>query len=186
MVNKPKRSEKNTSASKFFSSIVLTGTMLVFLLKPGISKGNETIKIEIQKILNKYPAKERKVQEATTTNTNSAEFTTSNGNIQDPYNQIKAYVEARDIEYFNKLQAFEKAKDSVDQIKNKAVIYAVLQDKDLTIEQKKVMTLALFEKFTRMPGSDLRFIKKNSALASNNPIYSEKYQKFIAYKSYLD
>ena len=37
--------------------------MLLFILKPGISKGNETVKKEMQKILKEHPAKEWKVQE---------------------------------------------------------------------------------------------------------------------------
>ena len=38
--------------------------MLLFVLKPGISKGNEVVQKEMQKILKEHPAKEWKIQEA--------------------------------------------------------------------------------------------------------------------------
>ena len=55
---------RTITGSKFFSSILLTGTMLLFVLKPGISKGNEVVQKEMQKILKEHPAKEWKIQEA--------------------------------------------------------------------------------------------------------------------------
>jgi len=55
---------RTSTGSRFFSSILITGAMLLFILKPGISKGNEAVKKEMQKILKEHPAKEWKVQEA--------------------------------------------------------------------------------------------------------------------------
>jgi len=69
MIHTPKNTTKvsatprTSTGSRFFSSILITGAMLLFILKPGISKGNETVKKEMQKILKEHPAKEWKVQE---------------------------------------------------------------------------------------------------------------------------
>jgi len=38
--------------------------MLLFILKPGISKANDAVKDEIQKILKDHPAKVWKIQES--------------------------------------------------------------------------------------------------------------------------
>ncbi|MFA6256212.1 MAG: hypothetical protein WC606_03430 [Candidatus Absconditabacterales bacterium] len=65
MNNTPKKQPaRQHLTSKFFKSVVLTGTMLLFVLKPGFGKGNEAIKSEIQKTLKQYPTKEWKIQEA--------------------------------------------------------------------------------------------------------------------------
>lgn len=63
MVNIPQELSKKKWASRFFKSIALTGTALIFLLKPGISKGNEELKAEIQQVLKQYPVKEWRIQE---------------------------------------------------------------------------------------------------------------------------
>jgi len=63
MFNKLKHSAK-TWASKFIKSVAITGTALLILLKPGISKGNDDVKNEIQEVLKKYPAKEISIQES--------------------------------------------------------------------------------------------------------------------------
>jgi hypothetical protein len=44
-----------------------------------------------------------------------------------------------------------ETKDSSEQIKCKAVIYAILQDTELTSEQRKVLALAYFERLAKMP-----------------------------------
>ncbi|MFA7298026.1 MAG: hypothetical protein WC010_00045 [Candidatus Absconditabacterales bacterium] len=64
MVNKPQQPAKHVPASNFFKSITLTGAMLLFLLKPGISKNNEGVKAELQKVLEAYPTITYKVQES--------------------------------------------------------------------------------------------------------------------------
>ncbi|MEI7919987.1 MAG: hypothetical protein WCH65_07720 [bacterium] len=79
-----------------------------------------------------------------------------------------------------------ETKDSTEQMKCKAVVYAILHDTILTAEQKKVMSLALFERLARMPGSNYRFYKRNSALITTDPKYEERSQRYNAYKDYLD
>ena len=60
MVNTPQHSFKQ-QASKFFKSVALTGGMLLFVLKPGISKADDGVQAERQQILKKAPVKERKI-----------------------------------------------------------------------------------------------------------------------------
>lgn len=54
-----------------------------------------------------------------------------------------------------------ETKDQNEQIKCKAVVYAILQDTILTVEQKKILSLSQFEILARMPGSDYKFSKKS-------------------------
>ncbi len=64
MVNKVQESGKKNWASKFFKSIVLTGTTLLVLLQPGFSKNNDKVKAAIKETLEQYDAKRYEVQEA--------------------------------------------------------------------------------------------------------------------------
>lgn len=155
--------------------------MLLFILKPGISKGNEAVKKEMQKILKEHPAKEWKVQE-TNKNEEKTFNLISNKDSIDPYDQIQSYVEAQDMDYFNQLRNYLKTKDESEQIKCKAVVYAVLQDSELTEEQKKILALSQFEILAKMPGSDYRFSKKSGTWLKSNPndtIYLKKVQRYI-------
>jgi len=79
-----------------------------------------------------------------------------------------------------------ETKDSTEQMKCKAVVYAILHDTILTAKQKKVMSLALFERLARMPGSDYRFSKKSSVLTATDTKYKERADRYSAYKSYLE
>ena len=185
MINAPKHSEKKNLKSKFFSSIVLTGTVLLFLLKPGFSKGNETIKAEIKKILKEIPVKEWKVQEADKSEIYTIEQTQTIKEGNDPYDQIATYVESQDIGYFMQLKKHQETKDNNEQIKCKAVIYAILQDANLTSEQKQTLALSQFEILVKMPGCDYRFSKKSSKLTIDDPKYKTKTQRYYAYKNYL-
>ena len=117
--------------------------MLLFILKPGISKGNEAVQKEMQKIAKEHPAKVWEVQE-TDNKGNTINLIPGNDSI-DPYDQIQSYVESQDMDYFNQLKKTLEAKDQNEQIKCKAVIYAILQDSELTNEQKKTLSLAQFE-----------------------------------------
>ena len=78
-----------------------------------------------------------------------------------------------------------ETKDSAEQIKCKAVIYAILQDTTLTADQRKILALAQFEILARMPGSDYRYSKKSSALTTTDAKYKERTQWYYGYKSYL-
>ena len=79
-----------------------------------------------------------------------------------------------------------ETKDQNEQIKCKAVVYAILQDTILTVEQKKILSLGQFERLARMPGSDYRFSKKSSKQTTTDFIYKERADRYSAYKSYLE
>ncbi|HBB03422.1 TPA: hypothetical protein DCZ39_00750 [Patescibacteria group bacterium] len=181
MLNKLPQPSRHNKISKFFKSVVLTGTTLFVMLQPGYSKSNEKVKVALKETLEQYDAKGYEIEEAKTT----AKFNTLQNNLQDPYDQIKGYVETQDMDYFNQLKTYEKTKNTADQLKDKAVVYAILQDKTLTSEQKKTLALAQFETLARMPGSNYRFSLKSSSISKNDPKYKEKSQRYYAYKSYL-
>ena len=86
------------------------------------------------------------------------------------------------------LKKYIEIKDSSEQIKCKAVVYAILQDTTLTGDQKKVLSLSQFEILARMPGSDYRFSKKSGGRIKTHPddlVYKDKVQRYLAYKTYL-
>gem|GEM_PF-2688757 len=192
MINKlhqPKKQNnvksRSTTWSKLFKSVALTGGMLLFVLKPGISKGNEDLKTELQKVLKEHSVTEWKIQESDKINdAKTAKFENIKDSI-DPYNQIKGYVSPADAEYFIQLRTHMETKDENEQIKCKAVVYAILQDTALTQEQKEILSLSQFEILARMPGSDYRFSKRSSALSVNDIKYTERMQWYYAYKTYL-
>ena len=186
MLNKFKQSAKQLwASSKFFKSVVLTGTMLLFLLKPWFSKNNENIKAEIQEVLKKYPEKSYVVQE-TGKAEKAASFNKIGGNLEDPYDQIKWYVEAQDTVYFNQLRKYMETKDSTEQIKCKAVVYAILQDTLLNKEQRQVLALAYFERLAKMPWSNYRFRLAGNEKYKEDKIYADRRNRYSWYKSYLD
>jgi len=128
--------------------------MLLFVLKPAVSKDNAELKSELMQILKTVPDKERKMIESKQTDGKTAKFETIKDTITDPYDQIRSFVNAEDMEYFNQLNTHMETKDSVEQVRCKAVVYAILQDKELTQEQKEILALSQFEILARMPGSD--------------------------------
>lgn len=65
MFNKLQKSAKSHWASKFFSSILLTGGMLLFVLKPAFSSNSAEVKAELMQILKTVPVKERKIVKST-------------------------------------------------------------------------------------------------------------------------
>jgi len=130
---------------------VLTGTMLLFVLKPAVSKDNTELKSELMQILKTVPVKERKMIESKQTDGKTAKFETIKDTITDPYDQIRSFVNAEDMEYFNQLNTHMETKDSVEQVRCKAVVYAILQDNELTQEQRQVLALAYFERLAKMP-----------------------------------
>jgi len=154
------------------------------MLQPGYSKSNEKVKVALKETLEQYDAKGYEIEEAKTT----AKFNTLQNNLQDPYDQIKGYVETQDMDYFNQLKTYEKTKNTADQLKDKAVVYAILQDKTLTSEQKKTLALAQFETSANMPHSDYRFSKKSSDRIEKHPKdteYRERAERYLSAKSYL-
>jgi hypothetical protein len=159
--------------------------MLLFVLKPGISKGNEDLKAELQKVLKEHSVTEWKIQESNNSNEKTAKFDTIKDTIKDPYDQIKSYVDVQDTAYFMQLKKHMETKDSSEQIKCKAVVYAILQDTILTTEQKKILSLGQFEILARMTGSDYRFSKKSSTLTTTDTKYKERTQRYYAYKNHL-
>lgn len=63
MVNKLQDPAKKEWISKFFKSVLLTGTTLLFLLQPGFSKNNDKVKAAIKETLEQYDVKEYQIEE---------------------------------------------------------------------------------------------------------------------------
>lgn len=73
MLNTLKQTTKEWT-NKCIKSIAIAGTALLILLKPGISKGNDAVKSEINDILSKYPTKNIVIQESPNTNEKTYEL----------------------------------------------------------------------------------------------------------------
>ena len=186
MVIKLKSSSKQNKTSKKLKSAMLTGTALLFLLKPAISKDNEEFKAELLDTLQHHPAKEWKTEEDKNA-TETISFNSAKDTI-DYYNQMKSYVEWGDIAYFNQLKNYQETKDTTEQNKSKAIVHAILRDTIITPEQKKMLALAQFETSANMPHSDYRFSKKSSDRIQNHPKdteYRERAERYLSAKSYL-
>ncbi|HBB04262.1 TPA: hypothetical protein DCZ39_05220 [Patescibacteria group bacterium] len=186
MVIKLKSSSKQNKASKRLKSAMLTGTALLFLLKPVISKDNEELKTELLHTLQHHPAKEWKIQENKHT-TEKISFNSRKDTI-DYYKQMKSYVDTEDMAYFNQLKKYQEAKDITEQNRSKAVVHAILRDTIITPEQKKMLALAQFETSANMPHSDYRFSKKSSDRIEKHPKdteYRERAERYLSAKSYL-
>lgn len=69
MINTPQATSEKKQRSRFFSSVVLTGTTLLFLLQPGFSKNSEKVKLAIKETLESYDSKDYTLQENQTINT---------------------------------------------------------------------------------------------------------------------
>lgn len=173
-------------ASKCIKAILIVGTTLFITLNVWANPTSATTKKELKDICKQNPDKEIVVKVENQQSEKTAKFETTKDSIKDPYDQIKWYVDVADSAYFNQLKKHMETKDSTEQMKCKAVVYAILHDTILTAEQKKVMSLALFERLARMPGSNYRFYKRNSALITTDPKYEERSQRYNAYKDYLD
>lgn len=167
---------------------MLSAFTILITLNAIANPTSAAVQKEIAEIFKKNPDKEIivKVESEQKNTENVAKFESlGNWPDQDPYDQIKGYVEPQDMDYFNQLRAYQETKDENEKIKCKAVIYAILQDTVLTQEQKEILALAQFEILARMPGSDYRFSKKSSALTTSDLKYKEKTQWYYAYKTYL-
>lgn len=186
MLNKIKHTAK-TWNNKFIKAIAIVGATLLITLNVNANPSSKAVQKEIKEVLKKNPDKEivvkmdsKKAEEKVT----KFEMMPSDS-IKDPYEQIKEYVNEADMDYFNQLKTHIESKDSVEQVRCKAVVYAILQDKELTQEQREILALSQFEILARMPGSDYRFSKKSSELTKTDEKYKEKTQRYYAYKTYL-
>jgi len=187
--NKTWAEPRKSTGSKIFWSIALTSGMLLFILKPAISKDNTELKAELTDILQTVPVKEWKMIENKQVEEEMAKFEMVADTIKDPYDQIRTFVNEADMDYFNQLKTHMETKDSVEQVRCKAVVYAILQDQELTQEQKEILALSQFEILARIPGSDYRFSKKSGERLTSYPndqIYKDKVQRYYAYKTYLE
>lgn len=166
----------------------MLGATILITLTAQAKPTNAAVQNEIAEIFKKNPDKEIIVKVENNQSTEkAAKFEMMpDDSIQDPYDQIKNYVEAENMDYFNQLQAHMETKDSTEQVRCKAVVYAILQDTALTQEQKEILALAQFEILARMPGSDYRFSKKSSALTTTDEKYKERTQWYYAYKTYIE
>ncbi|MEI6672875.1 MAG: hypothetical protein WCL02_06165 [bacterium] len=82
MVNKLSTTNEKNSTKKFFSSIVLTGTTLLFLLQPGFSRDNEKVKLAIKETLEHYDTKKYTIQETNNTDNTTIHFEQAQSNLE--------------------------------------------------------------------------------------------------------
>ncbi len=161
--------------------------MLLFILKPGIAKDNTELKAELTDILQTVPVKEWKMIENKQVEEKMTKFEmVSDDTIKDPYDQIRTFVNETDMDYFNQLKTHMETKDSVEQVRCKAVVYAILQDTELNQEQRQILALAYFERLAKMPGSNYRFRLAGNEKYKEDATYADKRNRYSWYKSYLD
>ena len=98
MINKLQSETGKSPISKFFASVVLTGTTLLFLLQPGFSRSNEKVKLAIKETLEQYDAKKYIIQDNTDDDT-PANFNQS-PNIMDGGNDALSYATANVSTYY--------------------------------------------------------------------------------------
>jgi type III secretory pathway component EscR len=137
----------------------MLGATILITLTAQAKPTNAAVQNEIAEIFKKNPDKEIIVKVENNQSTEkAAKFEVMpDDSIQDPYDQIKNYVEAENMNYFNQLKTHMETKDSTEQVRCKAVVYAILQDTLLNQEQRQILALGYFERLARMPGSDYRF-----------------------------
>ena len=116
-------------ASKFITGVIVTGTALLILLKPGVSKANEEVQNEILQLLYKHPDKEYIIQENQNNDKTTYNFDQS-PNTMDGGDDALSYAMAN-ISYYpdmqNHLQIMIKSfrdqehKDATIELLNKMV-----------------------------------------------------------------
>lgn len=153
--------------------------MLLFVLKPGVSKSNTELKAELMETLKKHSVKEWKIVEDNQSTEKAAKFEMIGGNDTiDPYDQIREYVSQTDTAYFNQLRTHMETKDSTEQIKCKAVVYTILQDTALNQEQRQTLALAYFERLAKMPGSNYRFRLAGNEKYKEDKTYADRRNRY--------
>ncbi len=186
MINKIKQSTQ-ARISNYIKTIATVGTTLFITLTAGANPANTEVKKEIAAIFKKNPDKEIVVKvENNQSEEKTAKFEMTPDTLKDPYDQIRSFVNTEDINYFNQLKTHIETKDSVEQIRCKAVIYAILQDKELSEEQRQTLALAYFERLARMPWSNYRFRTTGNKKYEGDQAYADRRNWYSGYKSYLD
>ena len=185
MINTIKHAAQE-GASKCIKAILVVGTTLFITLNVWANPTSAATKKELKDICKQNPDKEIVVKVEDQQSDKIAKFESTKDSIQDPYDQIKSYVDVADTEYFMQLKKYIEIKDSSEQIKCKAVIYAILQDTTLSEDQKKVLALAYFERLVKMPWSNYRFRLAGNKKYETNTTYGERRNWYSGYKSYLD
>lgn len=148
-----------------------------------IFSSNSKASIPLTAIFKKNPDKEILVKvENNQSEEKTAKFEMTPDTLQDPYDQIRSFVNAEDMNYFNQLKTHIETKDSVEQIRCKAVIYAILQDKELNEEQRQTLALAYFERLTRMPWSNYRFRTTGNKKYEGDTKYGDRRDWYSGYK----
>lgn len=166
---------------------MVVGTTLFITLNAGANPTSAEVKKEIKEVFKKNPDKEIIVKVENNQSTEkTAKFETVQDTIQDPYDQIKWYVDVADTAYFNQLKKHMETKDQNEQIKCKAVIYAILQDTLLNETQRQTLALAYFERLAKMPGSNYRFWTFGNEKYKWDQAYTDRRNRYSWYKSYLD
>jgi hypothetical protein len=139
MINSLRQATK-TGASKFITAVMITGTALLILLKPGVSKANEEVQDEILQLLNKYPDKEYTIQESQN-NSNTYRFDGS-FNTMDGGDDALSYASANVSKYYPDMQDHLNAllsnfwnddqKNAVDSLLNEHIMKNITDPKQRT------------------------------------------------------
>lgn len=137
MINKLHQPKKQNKVSTFFKSVALTGGMLLFVLKPNISKGNEDLKAELQKVLKEHSVTEWKIQESDKSNEKTAKFeavrdttnalTFATNNVDKYYPDMKGHLDTLLSNFWNNDQ-----KNAVDSLLNEHIIKNIVDPKQRT------------------------------------------------------
>jgi len=180
-------SKPRGTARTIFGSALLLTKILLLISKSGFSA--EATNTEIKNTFTndkKNPAHEWTIKEIQQdTGKKTINIVGGNDNL-DPYDQIKAYVDTADTSYFNQLQKHIETKDSIEQLKCKAVIYAILQDTSLTEDQRHILALAYFDRLTKMPWSKYTLRLAGNKKYGTDVKYAERRNYYSAYKDYLE
>lgn len=183
MTTKPQTPVEKSTATKqpkkrSFKSGLLTGAMILSLLQPTMSKTNAQLKAELTQALEQPTNSEMKIT------LSDAEAGGKKPKIVeavkvaplDTYDELKTFVlPPKDTIYFNELRAFQEKKNSLEQLKCKAIMYTMLQDtilKKLDPRQREIFALGRFETLIDMPGNNFKFSMKSEAIEGK--VYIDK------------
>ena len=121
MINTIKHAAQE-GASKCIKAILVIGTTLFITLNVWANPTSAATKKELKDICKQNPDKEIVVKVEDQQSEKTAKFESTKDSIQDPYDQIKLYVDVADTEYFMQLKKYIEIKDSSEQIKCKACL----------------------------------------------------------------
>lgn len=88
MINRPQATAGKNPVAKCFTSVLLTGATLLFLLQPGFSKNSEKVKLAIKETLEHYDIKDYKTQEYNPNDNETYNFDQTQNTINESTNAL--------------------------------------------------------------------------------------------------